>query len=334
MRNKPTAVWTLERWEQLFENLRRCVLSAESDKVAWLRVAAAARLVLKTYSTSFFLVTRFLPTAKRRQVDVIYAAVRYPDELVDTFGPSGLNAEQRLDSWSNGYTAALGTTHLRETVAKGVNPFLAAFVEVIRRNIIPHGYYCDFLGAMRCDLQPSSFTTLTSLIDEYVYGSAVVVGYFLTYVYGASTPGNFSRATSCAKNLGIALQLTNFARDIYDDQLRGRLYVPQDVLAATGALHTKTGTVAHQAALADARRQLAHIAEDYYERATSALDAYSVDSRIAIKACINVYRQLNMMILTSSNVLPKRYSVPVHQKFLALPASKYWRLPLAYMGWL
>ncbi len=327
-------VWSAESWEAKFHLLRRRVAAAPSDRSAWLRVAAESRLVLKTYSTSFFLVTRFLPAEKRRQVDVIYAVVRYPDELVDTFAPAGEEVCSRLQAWQTDYNRALTKNDLRAAVADGVNPFVAAFAMVVRGNRIPEGHYHDFLRAMYRDLEPRSFGSLQELIDEYVYGSAVVVGFFLTHVYGASSPAAFSRALVSAEHLGIALQLTNFARDVSDDQRRGRLYIPQDLLAAAGEQLAVAGNDECRQALSAARRKLAQHADDHYEQAVTGLDAFAADSRAAIDACIRVYRQLNDRILASSGSPSVRHSVPAHQKFLALPASKYWRLPLAYMGWI
>jgi phytoene/squalene synthetase len=80
-------------------------------------------------------------------------------------------------------------------------------------------------------------------------------------------------------------------------------------------------------------RRVATIASTYYLAAQRDLDAFAPDSRIAIQACIDVYGQLNDRIRTSRNGLSQRESVPMRQKFRVLPRSKYWRLPLAYMGW-
>ena len=76
--------WTQSEWSVHDMDTRHAVLSAPFRAR---RVACAdpsSRAMLRNYSTSFFLVTRFLPAFKRAQVDVIYAAVRYPDEIVDT----------------------------------------------------------------------------------------------------------------------------------------------------------------------------------------------------------------------------------------------------------
>jgi hypothetical protein len=55
---------------------------------------------------------------------------------------------------------------------------------------------------------------------------------------------------------------------------------------------------------------------------------------VAIRACIDVYARLNQRLLLRVDATLDRESLPAIDKFKALPASKYWRLPLAYAGWL
>ncbi|HXG66225.1 MAG TPA: squalene/phytoene synthase family protein, partial [Blastocatellia bacterium] len=80
-------------------------------------------------------------------------------------------------------------------------------------------------------------------------------------------------------------------------------------------------------------RRMAAIAEGYYARSSAGLDAFNPDCRTAIGACIDVYRQLNARIGRSPQGILHRESVPISDKFRALPASKYWVLPMAYLRW-
>ena len=73
--------WTEEKWNELESRLRGRILRSRSDERAWSVIVAASRHVLRSFSTSFFIVTRFLPAREREQVEAIYAAVRYPDAL-------------------------------------------------------------------------------------------------------------------------------------------------------------------------------------------------------------------------------------------------------------
>jgi phytoene synthase len=317
------AVWTEREWQ---------CLNARTDRGGWHAVARAARFVLRNYSTSFFIVTRFLPPRKRAEVEVIYAAVRYPDEIVDSFPLSAEEKCQRLDAWSADYVLSLDSGNFTKSIESGCTPFAAAFAEVVRLRRIPPEHYFSFLDAMRLDVNPRIYTTLDDLIESYVYGSAIVVGYFLAHIYGSSRPDSFGRALASARHLGIALQLTNFLRDIGEDQRRGRVYMPADLLRAEGLSAVDVDNASQKTALNRVASGMSAIAETYYALAERDLEAFAPDSRVAIRACIDVYRRLNQRIGASALGVRHRESVPMTEKFAVLPGSKYWRLPLAYAG--
>jgi len=125
-------------------------------------------------------------------------------------------------------------------------------------------------------------------------------------------------AYSSAAALGVALQLTNFCRDVEEDRTRGRTYIPADLIQKHG--------------LSGAVTRLAETAEEYYDEAVRTIDVFSAGTRPAIRACIDVYRMLNRRILGAPGEVHVRHSVPVAAKLGALPPSKYWRIPLAYVG--
>ncbi len=325
------SVWSEAAWQELENDTRSQALAARDDDAAWRVIVKQARSVLRNYSTSFFTVTRFLPAAKRAQVEAIYAAVRYPDEIVDTFPRTQAERTRLLDEWSAHYETALRLKSVRAMLQHDVPVFIAAFVQVVHDAGIPPEHYRAFLDAMRRDVWPQPFATLNELIDDYVYGSAIVVGYFLTYVYGENRAGDFARALASARDLGIALQLTNFLRDVAEDQRRRRVYLPLDMLREQGIVELDATDAAQQFALTRVVRQLAAITESFYDKSLSELDAFAPDSQIAIRACIDVYRQLTQRIAASPHGILHRESVPTRDKFKVLPASKYWVLPLAYL---
>jgi 15-cis-phytoene synthase len=323
--------WSEQDWQFLDARTRAIALASKDDPAAWREIVRSARTVLREYSSSFFLVTRFLPRKKRRAVEAIYAAVRYPDEIVDTFRLTPEERLERLDRWSADYERALEIGTVRDALHAGLPVFVVAFAEVVRTHGIPVEYYRSFLEAMKMDVRPGQFVTVDDLIETYVYGSAIVVGYFLTYVYGPSRPAEFTAAMRSSRNLGIALQLTNFLRDVGEDRHRGRLYLPTALLAEEGLrmddIRIAPNTPGAQRVVA----RMALIAEAYYAEAERELDSFSPDCVPAIKACIEVYRKLNTRLIASDRSIEVRESVPLLQKFGALPASKYWKLPLAFM---
>jgi phytoene synthase len=250
----------MEEWARLERRTRESALRAGSEGAAWRVLAGQARRVMCAYTTSFFIVSRFLPPAKRAEVEAVYAAVRYPDEVVDTFPLDGDVRREILDRWQAGYETGLACASLAEALGRGVPCFLAAFTKVVRERSIPAEHYLAFLDAMRRDTAPRPFASLDDLVENYVYGSAVVVGFFLTHVYGASERREFGRALAAARSLGIALQLTNFLRDVAEDERRGRVYLPQDMLREEGVEGLDPRDAAQRHALGRVVRRLAGVA--------------------------------------------------------------------------
>ncbi len=331
MGEQAEAVWTEAAWTAAFERTRARAGAAGAAS-ARREVVRACRGVMRAYTTGFYLVSRFLPRRKRDDVEVIYASVRYPDEVVDTFPLAPEEQTARLDRWARAYEAALSIGTLRQRLVAGIPFPLAAFADIVRATGLPAEHYRAFLGAMRLDVHPRPFATMDDLVGSYVYGSAVVVGFFLTYVYGASSPGAFGRALDSARELGIGLQLTNFLRDVAEDQRRGRCYLPADLLRAEGIGRPDAFDPAQAGPLARVVKRMAETARGHYAKARADLDAFAPDTRIAIEACIEVYACLNDRILSSDRGLAHRESVPMREKLRPLPASKYWRIPLAYLA--
>jgi phytoene synthase len=323
--------WSIDEWMLREHRVRWRALQTRSEQAAWRVLNREARSVMRAYTTSFFIVSRFLPRTKREEVEAVYAAVRYPDEVVDTF-PLGADERLRLlDEWGAHYEAGINSATLHEALSCGVPAHLAGFTRVVRERDIPPEHYRAFLDAMRLDVTPRPFKTLDDLIRSYVYGSAVVVGYFLTHVYGARDPRSFVRALTSARDLAIALQLTNFLRDVAEDQRRGRLYLPTDALRAEGIETLDATDARQQERLARVRRRLASVAAEHYASAEAHLDAFAPDCRLAVQSCIRVYGRLNERIASNGHGVAHRESVPLREKLQVLPPSKYWRIPLAYL---
>jgi hypothetical protein len=131
---KSSDSWSEERWTEIEEDTRRQALAAESEGAAWEIIVRRARMVMRTYSTSFFIVTRFLPPVKRAKVEALYAAVRYPDEVVDSFPISQSERLRMLDEWAASYETALGAGSIKEALKHGAPSFIAANHEALLRH--------------------------------------------------------------------------------------------------------------------------------------------------------------------------------------------------------
>ena len=323
--------WTPNEWGN-FEESYLNDLKSSSDTS--LNVAVKfSRKVLKTHSTSFFIVTRFLPKFMRDEVELVYGSVRFPDEIVDSFDIKNDEKKALLSNWRNKYRLALESGSFEDSINKDVPILLAGFTEVVKKYSIPSSYYESFLDAMELDVEPRDFEDTDDLINNYVYGSAIVVGYFLAYVYGSSQIDNFEETLKSSKELGIALQLTNFIRDINEDLKRGRVYIPKTILNNNGIDLKNYGNNVNQntSSINAARMELASIANKYYKESEKGIESFSPESRVAIKACIELYGKLNDRIISRGNDIKNRESLSWSEKLGALPSSKYWKLPIAYL---
>ena len=323
--------WTPNQWGNFEESYLNDLKSSSGNS---LDVAVKfSRKVLKTHSTSFFIVTRFLPKFMRDEVELVYGSVRFPDEIVDSFNIKNDEKKVLLSNWRNKYRLALESGSFEDSINKDVPILLAGFTEVVKKYSIPSSYYESFLDAMELDVEPRNFENTDDLIDNYVYGSAIVVGYFLAYVYGSSQNDNFKETLKSSKELGIALQLTNFIRDINEDLKRGRIYIPKTILKNNGIELKNYANNVNQntTSINSARMELASIANKYYKESEKGIESFSPDSRVAIKACIELYGKLNERIISRGNDIKVRESLSWSEKLGALPSSKYWKLPIAYL---
>jgi len=323
--------WTPNEWGNFEESYLNDLKSSSGNS---LDVAVKfSRKVLKTHSTSFFIVTRFLPKFMRDEVELVYGSVRFPDEIVDSFDIKNDEKKVLLSNWRNKYRLALESGSFEDSINKDVPILLAGFTEVVKKYSIPSSYYESFLDAMELDVEPRNFENTDDLIDNYVYGSAIVVGYFLAYVYGSSQNNNFKETLKSSKELGIALQLTNFIRDINEDLKRGRIYIPKTILKNNGIELKNYANNVNQntTSINSARMELASIANKYYKESEKGIESFSPDSRVAIKACIELYGKLNERIISRGNDIKVRESLSWSEKLGALPSSKYWKLPMAYL---
>ncbi len=183
----------------------------------------ASSTVIGTYSTSFSLATRLLGKRERQDIRNLYAMVRIADEIVDgTAAEAGCSDDEirvLLDEYEEQVLRA-------PSIAFHSDPVLHAYAGTVRRCGIEEDHVRAFFRSMRRDLTETTYDP--DALDEYVYGSAEVIGLMCLSIFLAGHPaGAADRATmtSGARSLGAAFQKINFLRDLAEDtgQL-GRTY--------------------------------------------------------------------------------------------------------------
>lgn len=183
--------------------------------------------ITRRYGTSYFFATQFFPKDVRLAIYAIYAFARIPDEIVDDPNlKDNAAAIAELEKWRDKWLSAMQTKTSDDAV-------MAAIVETFYRYEIPVADGEAFLKSMFADKQKFRYQTFAEL-EEYMYGSAGVIGLMVTRIVGYSSEEAFQYALK----LGYAFQLTNFLRDIKQDSDElGRIYMPEEELNQFGLTH-------------------------------------------------------------------------------------------------
>lgn len=176
-----------------------------------------SRITTKKFSTSFYTASLFFDKEIRKNIFNIYGFVRLADEIVDTFHQQ--NQIYLLEKLENDLKQALNN-------GLCINPILNSFVHTVKKYNIPYEYIDAFLYSMKLDLQKKDYSDISQM-NEYVHGSAEVVGLMCLKVFCEGDDKLFENLKEYAIKLGAAFQKVNFLRDLkYDLNVLGRRYFP------------------------------------------------------------------------------------------------------------
>jgi len=175
-----------------------------------------SKKLTKSYSTSFSLGIRMIDKDVRWAIYSIYGLVRVADEIVDTFHEQ--NKELMLAEFK-------ADTYKAIKNKLSVNPILHSFQEAARKFNIGPELIDPFFESMEMDLDSQTYDSIG--YEEYIYGSAEVVGLMCLKVFCSGKHTEYEQLKPAARSLGAAFQKVNFLRDIKSDfEERGRTYFP------------------------------------------------------------------------------------------------------------
>ena len=176
----------------------------------------SSKIITTSYSTSFSLGIKTLSKKFHYPIYAIYGFVRYADEIVDTFhqyDKKKLLQEFKEDTY--------------KAIKNGIslNPVLHSFQLIVNQYKIELELIDSFLYSMEMDLTERDYSSED--YNQYIYGSAEVVGLMCLKVFCEGDENMFEKLKSPAKSLGSAFQKVNFLRDMKSDFVdRGRVYFP------------------------------------------------------------------------------------------------------------
>lgn len=175
-----------------------------------------SRKTTEKYSTSFSLGILALKPNIRNSIYAIYGYVRLADEIVDSF--QGYDRKRLLSRLHLETDCAL-----EEGIS--LNPILQSFQETVHKYAIDRDLINQFLHSMSMDLKKLDYNS--ALYNEYIYGSAEVVGLMCLQVFTEGNKQRYEELKPYAMKLGSAFQKINFLRDLKEDyHILGRTYFP------------------------------------------------------------------------------------------------------------
>lgn len=233
----------------------------------------------RAYGTSYFISTYFFPKKIRERTWVLYSFVRYPDEIVDTQEKDPNNARLRILEWKNKWKKAYET--LNDT-----NPVLRANAKLWQECSIPFEYSDIFLDAMLQDTNKNRYNNYQEL-EDYMYGSATVVGYMMSYIIGFK-----DGALPYARALGEAFQLTNFLRDIKEDMERNRIYIPLDEMLKYNVIEADFKKSQMSKQMKNLVMYQIQRNEDLYSEALKGIPMLNKSGRRAVRIALYLYKEI------------------------------------------
>lgn len=248
------------------------------------QVLASCERLMRTGSHSFFAASRILPKRFRHAATAVYAFCRVADDAVDEM-PHGASVDAVMDY-----------LHERLDAIYRGEPFAIdadiAFAGIAHEYDIPRTLPLALLEGFAWDASERRYETIEDLYD---YGARVAgtVGAMMTLIMGGRSLQTVARACE----LGVAMQLTNIARDVGEDARRGRIYLPLSWLREAGI--DPDGFLADPRltpALGSVVARLLRVADQLYRRAETGIASLPRDCRASIMAARLIYAEIGREI--------------------------------------
>ncbi len=250
-----------------------------------------SRNTLRKGSKSFSFATLLFSKETRESVYFLYAWCRHCDDVTDG-SVLGFN-QNPIGLKSNRVDHLQEMTHraIREEMAPVEGPFLA-FGRVARKYGIPSLYADDLLAGMRHDAQNTKIKDLPDLLT-YCYQVAGTVGLMMCHIMGLKDP----RALKNAVDLGIALQMTNIARDIGDDYRVKKIYLPDSWLNQEDIPASLMLQPQNSARMDQVVQKLLLEAETHYKAGLQGLIDLPWRPALAVAIAASTYRSIGLQVL-------------------------------------
>jgi phytoene synthase len=261
----------------------------------------ACRALLRGGSKSFDLAARLLPRAVRNPAVALYAFCREADDVIDE-GGGGLGwLRERLTLVYEGRPLALPTDR--------------ALAHVVASFAIPRELPDALLEGFAWDVDGRRYQDLFEL-RAYAARVAGSVGAMMAVVMGVRD----SERLAAAVELGVAMQLSNIARDVGEDARNGRIYLPLDWVAEAGIdPEALVANPIHSPTLGRVVAQLLEAAKQHYQQASAGIARLPIGCRFGIGTAALLYAEIGREVgRRNMDAVSGRAVVPVGRKVSAL----------------
>ena len=255
-------------------------------------VLAYAHASIAAGSKSFALASRLFEPRTRDLATLLYAWCRYCDDVID--GQEGGQGAVDSDATPAERLADLDVLTMRALAGDPGDSLPAqCLARVVAATGMPGRYPMDLLEGFRIDVEARPFRTFNDTLT-YCYHVAGCVGVMMAIVMGVSPD---DRATlDRASDLGIAFQLNNIARDVIEDALNGRRYLPDDWLAKEGLDPAKFAFPPFRRPLARLVSRLVDEAERYEASARHGTAALPLRAAWAVLSAAQIYGDIGRRV--------------------------------------
>jgi 15-cis-phytoene synthase len=259
--------------------------------------------LIKGGSRTFHAASLMFPRRYRDPALALYAFCRLADDAVDC----ATNPGAALDDLRGRLDRIYRSSAL-------IAPVDRMFADVVERFAIPRAFPEALLEGFQWDAEGRRYETFDDVV-AYAVRVAGTVGCMMTLLMGRREPAVLARAIE----LGVAMQLTNIARDVGEDARNGRLYLPRQWLVAAGIEPDKfVGDPTFTPALGGVVERLLDEAEMIYRNSESGISYLPSGSRLAIAAARIFYAEIGVEIARNGFDSVSRRAVVSSRRKLSL----------------
>jgi squalene synthase HpnC len=308
--------------------------TAQTASVSGISVAESyerCHQIARAAHSNFYYAFLLLTKQRRNALAALYAFMRLVDDVADE-GNDFAEKQRGLAKWRAALDAAVtgeaqffdGTGVLESETSSlhRAGEVLPALVDTMRHYNMPTRYLHDLISGAEMDLTLRAYPTFERL-REYCYRVAGTVGLTCTHVFGFTDP----HALDLAEKLGLAFQLTNIIRDVRDDHLLGRVYLPEEDLVRYNVSAEDFGRTEATLGMRELLRFEAERAWQYYEEGAALLGLIPPESRPALWLLVHTYSSLLGHIESVDfAVFGERVRLSRTEKLLFIAQARFGRL--------